>query len=53
LKEGDLVSIDLGVILNGWHGDHAYTFILGEVAPELLQLVKELVPKRKNVTTTG
>ena len=40
LKEGDLVSIDLGVILNGWHGDHAYTFILGEVAPELLQLVK-------------
>ncbi len=40
LKEGDLVSIDLGVILNGWHGDHAYTFILGEVAPELLKLVK-------------
>ncbi len=40
LKEGDIVSIDLGVILNGWHGDHAYTFILGEVAPELLQLVK-------------
>ena len=40
LKEGDLVSIDLGVVLNGWHGDHAYTFILGEVAPELLKLVK-------------
>jgi methionyl aminopeptidase len=40
LKEGDIVSIDLGVILDGWHGDHAYTFILGEVAPELLQLVK-------------
>jgi len=40
LKEGDIVSIDLGVVLNGWHGDHAYTFILGEVAPELLQLVK-------------
>ena len=40
LKEGDLVSIDLGVILNGWHGDHAYTFILGEVAPDILQLVK-------------
>ncbi len=40
LKEGDIVSIDMGVILNGWHGDHAYTFILGEVAPEILQLVK-------------
>jgi methionyl aminopeptidase len=40
LQEGDIVSIDLGVVLNGWHGDHAYTFIIGEVAPELLQLVK-------------
>jgi len=39
LQEGDIVSIDLGVVLNGWHGDHAYTFIIGEVAPELLQLV--------------
>jgi methionyl aminopeptidase len=40
LKEGDIVSIDMGVILNGWHGDHAYTFILGEVSAELLQLVR-------------
>jgi methionyl aminopeptidase len=40
LKDGDIVSIDLGVILNGWHGDHAYTFILGETAPEHIQLVK-------------
>ncbi len=40
LKEGDIVSIDMGVILNGWHGDHAYTFILGEVNDEVLQLVK-------------
>ena len=40
LKEGDIVSIDLGVILDKWHGDHAYTFILGDVAPEVLQLVK-------------
>lgn len=40
LKEGDIVSIDMGVILNGWHGDHAYTFILGEAAPEVIQLVK-------------
>ncbi|GAC1530591.1 MAG: type I methionyl aminopeptidase [Sediminibacterium sp.] len=40
LKEGDIVSVDMGVILNGWHGDHAYTFILGEVGKEVLQLVK-------------
>ena len=40
LNEGDIVSIDLGVVLNGWHGDHAYTFILGDVAPDILQLVK-------------
>ncbi len=40
LKEGDVVSIDLGVILNGWHGDHAYTFILGEVNEDVLQLVR-------------
>lgn len=40
LKEGDIVSIDMGVILNGWHGDHAYTFILGEVDEDALRLVK-------------
>lgn len=40
LKDGDIVSIDLGVILNGWHGDHAYTFIVGEVTKEALDLVR-------------
>ncbi|NDA61273.1 MAG: type I methionyl aminopeptidase [Chitinophagia bacterium] len=40
LKDGDIVSIDIGVILNGWHGDHAYTFIIGETSDEILQLVK-------------
>ncbi len=40
LKEGDVVSIDMGVILNGWHGDHAYTFLLGEVSEDVLQLVR-------------
>jgi methionyl aminopeptidase len=34
LKEGDIVTVDMGVILAGWHGDHAYTFILGEVHPK-------------------
>jgi methionyl aminopeptidase len=40
LQEGDIVSIDFGVILNGWHGDHAYTFILGEADPAAIELVK-------------
>lgn len=40
LKNGDIVSIDFGVILNGWHGDHAYTFLLGEASDEVLQLMK-------------
>lgn len=40
LKEGDIVSVDMGVILHGWHGDHAYTFLLGEVSDEVLQLVR-------------
>lgn len=40
LKNGDIVSIDMGVILNGWHGDHAYTFIMGDADPAAINLVK-------------
>lgn len=40
LKDGDIVSIDIGVILNGWHGDHAYTFVIGETTDDIRQLVK-------------
>ncbi len=40
LKEGDIVSIDIGVILNGWHGDHAYTFVIGDTSDEIKQLVR-------------
>lgn len=40
IKNGDVVSIDLGVILNGWHGDHAYTFIVGEAPLEVIDLVR-------------
>ena len=29
LKEGDIISVDCGVILNGWVGDSAYTFAVG------------------------
>lgn len=40
IKEGDVVSIDTVVDKNGFHGDHAYTFIMGEVAQEVLDLVR-------------
>ncbi len=39
LRDGDIVSIDMGVILNGWHGDHAYTFIIGEASEDAKKLV--------------
>lgn len=38
LTDGDLVSIDFGAILDGWHGDAAITVAVGEVAPERLAL---------------
>ncbi len=44
LQEGDVVSIDCGSILNGYYGDHAYTFEVGEVDPavkKLLEVTKE------------
>lgn len=40
IKDGDLVAIDFGITKDGYVGEHAYTFIIGEVAPEVLQLVK-------------
>jgi methionyl aminopeptidase len=40
LRDGDIVSVDVGVYKNGFHGDHAYTFILGEVSPEVIKLVR-------------
>lgn len=40
LKNGDIVSIDCGSIKNGFYGDSAYTFAVGDVAPELLRLLR-------------
>ena len=44
LQEGDIISIDCGAIKNDFYGDHAYTFAVGEIAPEtqkLLDVTKE------------
>jgi methionyl aminopeptidase len=40
LKEGDIVSVDCGVILNGWYGDSAYTFPVGEIKEEVRRLLE-------------
>lgn len=40
LKEGDVVSVDLGAFMNGYHGDSAYTFALGEVTDDIKQLLR-------------
>lgn len=39
LKEGDIVSVDCGVLWNGFYGDSAYTFTVGEVDGEILALL--------------
>ncbi|MBV7294674.1 type I methionyl aminopeptidase [Corynebacterium sp. TAE3-ERU12] len=38
LSEGDLVSVDCGAILDGWHGDSAISFGVGELAPDVHKL---------------
>jgi methionyl aminopeptidase len=40
LAEGDLISIDCGAVVDGWHGDAAITVGVGEVAPALLELAR-------------
>lgn len=44
LEEGDIISIDCGALKNGFYGDHAYTFAVGEIDPateKLLRITKE------------
>ena len=40
LAEGDIVTIDIGIIKNGWHGDHAYTFAIGDPGEEVIMLIR-------------
>lgn len=40
LIEGDIVSIDCGVLKNGYYGDHAYTFPVGEISKDVRQLLE-------------
>ena len=40
LKEGDVISVDVGVFKNGFHGDSAYTFAIGNPGEDVLKLMK-------------
>jgi methionyl aminopeptidase len=40
LKEGDILSVDCGAIVEGYHGDAAVTVAVGEVSPEALKLIE-------------
>jgi len=40
LQDGDIVSIDIGIYKKGYHGDHAYTFMIGKPADDIIKLVK-------------
>lgn len=39
LREGDIVSIDVGALYKGFHGDNAYTFAVGKISPEAQKLL--------------
>ena len=40
LEEGDIISIDCGALKNGFYGDHAYTFAVGNIDPEVEKLLE-------------
>ena len=41
LQSGDILTVDCGVFLNGYHADSAYTYPIGEVSPDVLALLRE------------
>lgn len=56
LKEGDIISIDCGTLLNGFNGDSCYTFCVGEVSDEvkkLLRVTKESLYKGIEMAVAG
>ena len=40
LEDGDVISVDCGALINGFHGDSAYTFCVGDVKPEIIDLLR-------------
>ena len=46
LRNGDILSIDCGVLYKGYYGDHAYTFEVGEVKPETVSYTHLTLPTK-------
>jgi len=40
LKDGDIISVDCGALFEGFYGDHAYTFAIGNVSEDVLKLLE-------------
>ena len=56
IQEGDIVSIDVGACLDGYHGDNAATFVAGTASPEALELLdvtKQSLYKGIEMATVG
>jgi methionyl aminopeptidase len=56
LRDGDIISVDCGVLKNGFYGDSAYTFEVGDVKPELkklLRVTKECLQKAVEAAFAG
>ncbi len=56
LKAGDIVSVDLGAMFNGYHGDNAATFACGDVSDEakrLMQTTKDALYEGIKAATAG
>lgn len=56
LQPGDIVSVDVGAMIDGYHGDNAYTFAVGEIpadVAELLRVTKESLYKGIEAAVVG
>jgi methionyl aminopeptidase len=56
LQEGDIIAVDCGVLMNGFYGDHAYTFAVGPISQEkqqLLDVTLQCLILGIEATTTG
>lgn len=56
IQNGDIVSVDVGAIVNGFHGDNAYTYLVGEVSEntrELCKVTEESLYKAIEVAQVG
>ncbi len=56
LREGDIIAVDCGVLMNGFYGDHAYTFAVGPISEEkqqLLDVTLECLKRGVEAASTG